>query len=242
MTRAREHYASEAFAALCGAALSGDRAASTLIHTAIAAAWAWEYAGARAIGAEVGLSADGTFGTPYESRWRIDLIAAGWSSYAASPRQRIDVFEIKGCRADFAREQCHEGKWTQMPSHVRPWLVCPDDCVYLAEVRLPKRWGILRSADNGLGAYVVRKAEQGPDAPSALDPVAWAATLGAIARCGVSGAMPSVSGRLGMVQLKGWPKAERLARAIDVIATVHAPAWKRSGHVKRSNRGPVLRS
>ena len=80
---------------------------------------------------EVGLRPRGLC-TVLDGRWRVD-IGALW-------RQQIHFFEVKGTRADYAREILDAGKWVHPWPALWPWLVVD---VRVDARQPPAGWGLM---------------------------------------------------------------------------------------------------
>ena len=93
-----------------------SRSEATARVTRALVAWLWTQ-DCRLLAPEVGLHTYKGLCTPWQGFWRGDL-GAIW-------RQEAHLFEVKGSRADLAREAMDRGKWVHnwLAMGIRPWLV-----------------------------------------------------------------------------------------------------------------------
>lgn len=128
---------------------SESRSEATARVTCAVAAWLWRR-GSRIIAAEVGLTRQSTYlERPWASWYRVDL--------ASSIGPQTHVIEVKGTRADLAREDLTAGKWVLPYPNLVVWLALGFD----QKVELDERWGILRIRDQRV--EIVRPAREVDD-------------------------------------------------------------------------------
>ena len=118
----------------------GERTDSTSRVTAAAAAWLWDL-GSRIIAAEVGLTRGSLrLVEPWGAWYRVDLAAILGSA--------THIIEVKGTRADIAREDLGAGKWALPYNDLRPWLAFDAKITADLYQALDGRWGLMRVTDH----------------------------------------------------------------------------------------------
>ncbi len=139
--------------------MAETRREATERTTAAAAWWLWSARGARSLGLEVGVNYQGHLTTPWHGRWRVDLVGVcrrgrnalrvtGW---------RVVVVEVKGTKADLAREDTAVFKWTLDIPGCELWVACGDEATgMLATKNVPAHWGVVVFPQGGK-RHVVRK-------------------------------------------------------------------------------------
>jgi len=111
-----------------------SRSQATSRVTGATAAWFWRRK-SRVIVAEVGITKKSTYlEPPWGSWYRVDLVV--------SLGAETHVIEVKGTKADLAREILDDGKWTLKYPNFRPWLAF--DARVTGYEKLPDHWGLLR--------------------------------------------------------------------------------------------------
>ena len=130
-----------------------SRSEATARVTRALMAWLWGQ-GCRLLAPEVGLHPGRGLCTPWQGLWRVDM-AAVWDRHT-------HLFEVKGTRADLARENLQQGKWVidWRPRGLASWLVV-DVHVLPLVTQPPAGWGLLVVSD--AHTRVDREADKGAD-------------------------------------------------------------------------------
>ena len=116
-----------------------SRSDATARVTCACAAWLWRQ-GSRIIASEVGLTRGSLrLIEPWGAWYRVDL--------AASLGSATHIIEVKGTRADIAREDLGAGKWALAYDNLTPWLAFDDKITPDLYQSLDERWGLMRVKD-----------------------------------------------------------------------------------------------